>query len=131
MQVAHYVLDNNGQRIALQNDDFRVTDEGVIMEGNTAVATLGVSFAQRPDMLLKQGDGMFVTEGGENLAAANGMAGVTYSMQQGYLEGSNVDAARTMTDMLTAYRAFEANQKILQAYDRSMEKAVTEVGRVN
>ena len=57
------------------------------------------------------------------------MAGVTYSMQQGYLEGSNVDAARTMTDMLTAYRAFEANQKILQAYDRSMEKAVTEVGR--
>ena len=101
------------------------------MNGNTAVATLGISFAQRPDMLLKQGNGMFVTEGGENLAAANGTAGVTYSMQQGYLEGSNVDAARTMTDMLTAYRAFEANQKILQAYDRSMEKAVTEVGRVN
>jgi flagellar basal-body rod protein FlgF len=126
-----YVLDNNGQRIELQNDDFQITDEGVIMAGDTAVTTLGISFAQRPDMLLKQGDGMFVTEGGENLAAANGMADVTYSMQQGYLEGSNVDAARTMTDMLTAYRAFEANQKILQAYDRSMEKAVTEVGRVN
>ena len=126
-----YVLDSNGQRIALQNDDFRITDEGVIMEGETAVATLGISFAQRPDMLQKQGDGMFVTLGGENLVAANDVAGVTYSMQQGYLEGSNVDAARTMTDMLTAYRAFEANQKILQAYDRSMEKAVTEVGRVN
>ena len=51
-------------------------------------------------------------------------------MQQGYLEGSNVDAGRAMTEMLTAYRAFEANQKILQAYDRSMEKTVTEVGRV-
>ena len=48
-----------------------------------------------------------------------------------YLEDSNVDAARSMTDMLTAYRAFEANQKVLQAYDRSMEKAVNEVGRVN
>jgi flagellar basal-body rod protein FlgF len=126
-----YVLDNNNQRIALQNDDFRITDAGVIMEGETAVATLGISFAQRPDMLQKTGNGMFVTEGGENLVAANGMADVTYSMQQGYLEGSNVDAARTMTDMLTAYRAFEANQKILQAYDRSMEKTVTEVGRVN
>ena len=66
--MGHYVLDNNGQRIALQNDDFRITDEGVIMEGETAVATLGVSFAQRPDILLKQGNGMFVTEGGENLA---------------------------------------------------------------
>ena len=73
-----------------------------LWKATTAVATLGISFAQRPDMLLKQGNGMFVTEGGENLAAANGMAGVTYSMQQGYLEGSNVDAARTMTDMLTA-----------------------------
>lgn len=126
-----YVLDNNGQRIALQNDDFRITDEGVIMDGERAVATLGISFAQRPDTLLKQGNGMFATEGGENLPVANGVAGVTYSMQQGYLEGSNVDAARTMTDMMTAYRAFEANQKILQAYDRSMEKAVTEIGRVN
>lgn len=42
-----------------------------------------------------------------------------------------MDAGRTMTDMMTAYRAFEANQKILQAYDRSMEKSVSEIGRVN
>ncbi len=129
--MGYYVLDNNGERIALQNDDFRITSEGVIMEGETAVATLGVSFAGRPDTLLKQGNGTYAMEDGGNLPDANGIAGVTYSMQQGFLEGSNVDAARTMTDMLTAYRAFEANQKILQAYDRSMEKAVTEVGRVN
>lgn len=129
--MGYYVLDSNGQRIALENDDFQITREGVIMNGATAVATIGVSYAGRPDTLLKQGNGLFATEDGEDLPNANGIAGVTYSMQQGYLEGSNVDAARTMTDMLTAYRAFEANQKILQAYDRSMEKAVTEVGRVN
>jgi flagellar basal-body rod protein FlgF len=35
-----------------------------------------------------------------------------------------------MTDMLSAYRAFEANQKILQAYDKSMDKAVNEIGRL-
>jgi flagellar basal-body rod protein FlgG len=35
-----------------------------------------------------------------------------------------------MTDLLTAYRAFEANQKIMQAYDRSMDKAANEIGRV-
>jgi flagellar basal-body rod protein FlgF len=32
--------------------------------------------------------------------------------------------------MMTAYRAFEANQKVLQAYDRSMEKLANEVGRI-
>lgn len=126
----YYVLDTNGNRIELQSDDFRVTETGVIMEGGNAVATLGISYAENIEILMKQGDGLFVTETGENLVAANGAAGVSYSMQQGYLEGSNVDPARTMTDMMTAYRAFEANQKILQAYDRSMEKAVTEVGRV-
>ncbi|CAM3134516.1 flagellar hook-basal body protein [Filibacter tadaridae] len=126
--TGNYILDENGQRIALQNDGFRVTEQGVIMEGETAVATLGVSFAARPDMLMKQGNGTFVTEDGEVLP---GTDDATYSMKQGFLEGSNVDAARSMTDMLTAYRAFEANQKILQAYDRSMEKTVNEVGRVN
>lgn len=126
----YYVLDSNGNRIALQNDNFRVTDSGVIMEGDNAVATLGISFAERPDTLMKQGDGLFVTETGENLVAANSIPNATYSIQQGYIERSNVDAGRTMTDLLTAYRAFEANQKVLQAYDRSMEKAVNEVGRV-
>ena len=66
-----------------------------------------------------------------NLASAYDLDNVAFSMQQGFIEGSNVDTARTMTDMLTAYRAFEANQKVLQAYDRSMDKAVNEVGRVN
>lgn len=124
----HYVLDTNGQRIQLQNDDFQVTNDGVILENNNAVATLGISFAQRPDALMKVDNGLFATEDGANL---EGAPGATYSMQQGFLEGSNVDSARTMTDMLSAYRAFEANQKVLQAYDRSMEKTVTEVGRVN
>ncbi|MHA6259008.1 flagellar hook-basal body protein [Sporosarcina sp. CAU 1771] len=128
--TGHYLLDTNGQRIQLQNDDFEVTNQGDIVEGNAVTATLGIAYSGRPDTLLKQGNGMFVTEDGENLADAGATPGVTYSMQQGFLEGSNVDAARAMTDMLTAYRAFEANQKVLQAYDRSMEKAVNEIGRI-
>ena len=51
-------------------------------------------------------------------------------MQQQYLETSNVDASQSMTNLLTAYRAYEANQKVLQAYDKSMDKAVNEIGRV-
>ncbi|MCG7343925.1 flagellar hook-basal body protein [Sporosarcina sp. ACRSL] len=128
--MGYYVLDTQGQRIQLQNDDFSISDAGIIMQNGVAVATLGVSFAEQPGTLLKQGNGLFTSNAG-NLPEAQGVAGVGYSFQQGYLEGSNVDAGKTMTDMLAAYRAFEANQKILQAYDRSMEKAVNEIGRVN
>ena len=35
-----------------------------------------------------------------------------------------------MTEMLATYRSFEANQKVLQAYDQSMGKAVNEVGKL-
>lgn len=121
-----YVLDDAGNRIELTSDDIRVTDAGTIFAGETEVATLGIAYSDTADALSKQDNGLFTTIDGNALPT-----GGTYSMQQGFLEDSNVDAARSMTDMLTAYRAFEANQKVLQAYDRSMEKAVNEVGRVN
>ncbi|MDV6378254.1 flagellar hook-basal body protein [Sporosarcina sp. GW1-11] len=121
-----FVLDTAGNRIELPNDDIRITQEGVVFSGDRQVATLGIAYSDEPDTLLKRDNGLFNTADGLALPA-----GGRYSMQQGYLEDSNVDAARAMTDMLAAYRAFEANQKVLQAYDRSMEKAVNEVGRVN
>jgi flagellar basal-body rod protein FlgF len=124
-------LDSEGQTIQLQNDDFQVDSSGQILVDNALVTRIGVSFSTQPNTLVKQDNGLFQTVDGTDLPSAYGLDNVTFSMQQGYIEGSNVDTARTMTDMLTAYRAFEANQKVLQAYDRSMEKAVNEVGRVN
>lgn len=126
-----YVLDSNGERIQLQNDDFRLAADGQIFVNDASVGQIGVSFAAQPDTLIKQDNGLFQTADGSNLPSAYNTANVSFSMQQGYIERSNVDSARTMTDLLTAYRAFEANQKVLQAYDQSMQKAVNEVGRVN
>ncbi|MEG0259727.1 MAG: flagellar hook-basal body protein [Lysinibacillus sp.] len=125
-----YVLSDTGQRIQLQNDDFQLDQNGAILVNNQQVARVGVSYSANPNMLQKQDNGLFRTANGQNLASAYGMEGVTFATRQNYLEGSNVDSSRTMTDLMTAYRAFEANQKILQAYDRSMEKAVNEIGRL-
>ena len=79
--------------------------------------------------MVKEGDGLFRAENGELVDAYN-VNGVQFKTQQGSLEQSNVDAAQTMTDMMTAYRSFEANQKILQAYDTSLQKTVNEVGKI-
>ena len=126
-----FVLDNNGARIQLQNDAIQIADNGQIFDENgNFLAQLGVSFAANPDLLMKQGNGLFNTMDGVNLPSAYETEGVAFTMQQSYLEGSNVDSAKSMTDLLTAYRAFEANQKVLQAYDKSMDKAVNEIGRV-
>jgi flagellar basal-body rod protein FlgF len=126
----HYVLDQAGQPIQLSSDRFTINEAGVLTGENGENAILGIGYANDPLRMIKEGDGMFRTEDGAPLPTAFGAPGVQFKMQQGFLEQSNVDISRTMTDMMTAYRAFEANQKILQAYDRSMEKAANEIGRL-
>ncbi|MFJ7952337.1 flagellar hook-basal body protein [Lysinibacillus sp. NPDC096418] len=125
-----YVLSDAGQRIQLPNDDFQLDQDGAIYVNNQQVARVGVSYAANPNVLQKQDNGLLRTQDGEDLPNAYGAAGVNFTLRQNFLEGSNVDSSRTMTDLMTAYRAFEANQKVLQAYDRSMEKAVNEIGKV-
>lgn len=125
-----YVLSDQGERIQLQNEDFQLSQDGRILVDGQQVATLGVAFSANPDVLIKQDNGLFRSIDGEMLPSAYGQDGVTFALQQNYIEGSNVDAAQSMTELLTAYRAFEANQKVLQAYDKSMDKAVNEIGKV-
>lgn len=126
-----YVLDDNGDRIQLDRDQFTVGEIGQILVGDNEVATLGVGYSDNPNVLVKQGDGLLSREDNAALPDAYEQENVSFNTKQGFLERSNVDASRTMTDMMSAYRAFEANQKVLQAYDRSMEKAANEIGRVN
>lgn len=127
----NYVLDSTGNRIQLSSDQFTVNENGMIQGAAGETALLGISYSANPFELIKEGDGLYRTEGGEALGDARGVAGAQFSLQQGKLERSNVDPSRSMTDMLTAYRTFEANQKVLQAYDKSMDKVANEVGRVN
>lgn len=127
----NYVLDSTGNRIQLSSDQFTVNENGMIQGAAGETALLGISYSANPFELIKEGDGLYRTEGAEALGDARGVAGAQFSLQQGKLERSNVDPSRSMTDMLTAYRTFEANQKVLQAYDKSMDKVANEVGRVN
>ena len=122
-----YVLDSQGQRIEVLNDEFTVTPDGNIAPMNQR---LSIAFVAGVNDLLKVDEGVYAHRNGEALPEVEqGGANQMFEVRQGYVEGSNVDAAQTMTGMMSSYRAFEANSKILQAYDRSMEKAV-ELGRL-
>ncbi|MFE1600207.1 flagellar basal-body rod protein FlgG [Methylobacterium sp. ID0610] len=52
-------------------------------------------------------------------APVTGVAGDTGfgKIQQGYLESSNVDPVKEITNLITAQRAFEMNSKVIQAAD--------------
>ena len=53
-------------------------------------------------------------------------AGTT--LEQGYLEGSGVEPARAMVDMIVSMRAYEASQRVLHAIDDDLGRSVNSVG---
>lgn len=51
-------------------------------------------------------------------------------VEQRYLEASNVELAKEMTDLIISLRSYQANQRAMQMQDQTLAKAVTEIGKV-
>lgn len=117
------VMGENGP-VELQTDDFSVGNDGTVMVGGQVIDRLRIVQFDNTELLQKVGENL--------LAAPQGTVPgeFTGSVEQGMLEGSNVNIVREMVDMITVMRAYEANQKIIQAQDSTLEKAVNEVGAV-
>jgi flagellar basal-body rod protein FlgF len=138
----YQVLNDQGQPILLidPNDQNRpmnvqVTPNGQVIDADTRVpiTTFRITRVENPHLLLREGYGLYrAAEGVDNEIRPIDPANLAdrISIKQGYVERSNVDPTQAMVDMMSAVRAYEANQKVVQAYDRSLEKAVNEVGRV-
>lgn len=88
-------------------------------DGTVAASAVGV-FAVAD--ATKQGHSLFTGTLG---AAATGTA------QTGQLEGSGVDSAHTMIEMMGSLRAFEASQRAITTIDSTLRAAVTQVGSLN
>lgn len=131
----YYVLDDAGDPIFTNGDNFTVTPEGVLTT-ETGAIPLQISYTANHVDLIKDDENLFsLTEtNGEvvgQMENARGAAGVSFSVNQGFLEASNVDAGQTTVEMMQAYRLFESNQQVIKAYDKSMEIAVNQIGRLN
>jgi flagellar basal-body rod protein FlgG len=101
----------------------RVEGDGAIsVDGQPAGRLQIVRF--EADQLDKVGAGRFAPRAGAAPQPA------TAAVNQGFLEASNVDLTRAVTDMMAASRSYEANQRMLQIQDDLLGKAVNEVGRL-
>lgn len=88
-----------------------------------------ISRIDNPHELVRSGEGLFrLSDDNANVQAI--AAADNVQVMQGYMERSNVDAAQSSIDLMAALRAYEANQKVVQFYDQSLQKAVNDVGRI-
>lgn len=110
--------------IVLNDGDFSVAADGTISQNGEIIDKLLITeFADTTD-LRKYGDNLLQADEDAQTTEFTG------EVMQGYLEQSNVNIVKEMVDMITVQRSYEANQKVLQAMDGTLEKAVTEVGAV-
>lgn len=124
-----YLVTQDGSRvlghkgpIKLQGKNFKVSDTGVIsVDGKEMDKILVIEFPKK-DTLRKHGENKFKAEDGFKVSS-------DFQVKQGYLEMANVNAVKEMVDMMQTMKAFQANQKVLQAQDQALKKSVNEVGK--
>ncbi len=127
-----FVLNQNGalngdpaQRIQLDpNAEITVDEDGNIYQNNVQVATLGVVDFEDYNYLAKYGENMYdLVDGGVRVAS-------DAAVNQGCIEASNINIVSEMVDMITITRAYQAGQKVINAIDETLDKAVNQVGKV-
>ncbi|XID91127.1 flagellar hook-basal body protein [Paenibacillaceae bacterium WGS1546] len=130
------VVGANGQPIVVDRpwDEIQVAADGRLLDAATGGALPGdpqlrIVRVDNPNLLVREGDGRFRYAGDAN-GLAQVAAGDGVEVRQGVLERSNVDTTQASIDLMAALRAYEANQKVIQTYDRTLEKAANEIGRV-
>ncbi|WP_163852932.1 flagellar hook-basal body protein [Paenibacillus elgii] len=139
----HSVLGRGGQPIVLMDagtpvTNFRMTRAGQftnaegqpILDANGQPMTLLITRVEDPNQLVREGNGLYRLNAQDQGTFRPIDAQDQVEVRQGYVERSNVDSGQSMVDMMSALRAYEANQKMIQYYDKSMEKAANEIGRV-
>jgi len=118
----------HGLQIPAGATDVRIDPNGAVsavLAGDTArtdLGTLELATFAAPDALDAIGDNTF--------AATDAAGAPTYSqpgdtatgrLQQGYVEGSNVEMIDEMSSLVLAQRAYQLNARVLQASDQILE----------
>ncbi len=124
-QDGDYVLDTQNRHIRLDTlHPSAIDKQGNIAQNGVNVAQIGVVDFADYDYLQKFGETFFEPIEGAQIIPAD------VEINSGYLEMSNVQTVSEMVDLINITRAYEANQKIVQTYDSSLEIAVTQLGRL-
>ncbi len=122
-----YLLDTGGNHITLDP----LQKYSIDRMGNITNAATGEQLAQIQitdfadyNYLERYGENYFIPVEGATQQEADAQ------IYSGYLETSNVQVVQEMVDLIAFTRAYESNQKIIQAYDSTLDKAVNDLGKV-
>jgi len=101
-----------------------ISAEGEISQGSDVKGTLKAVTFNDQSLLTPINAGYFLASN-PNLKPQPATGA---SFHQHYLEGANTSPTTEMAHLITSMRMYEANQRVIQAQDDRMGKAITELG---
>ena len=117
-----YALQGEKGSIGPLSSEFSVNADGTIIDRGQIVDRLRL-VGIPADALKREGQSLYTTSQVVQVSP-------TAQVLQGSIEASNVDLSGQMIHMMTVMKAYEANQKVIQAQDGMLDKAVNEVGKI-
>jgi len=122
-----FLVLGDGGPVTLTGQNVAVGRDGLITANGTTINRLGlVSFADLQG-LEKEGNNLFRLKEG---VAAQEQAVAAPSIQQGFLEGANVNIVSEMTEMIDLQRAYQSQQKAIQTTDDIDQQSTSRVGKL-
>jgi len=114
-----------GGPINIEGDTFTVGVKGNISVDGNLVDTIKIVGFEKPDALEKTENSLFAIADKNEVESKAENTGVS----QGFIELSNVNAIRMMTEMIEVLRGYESYQKAIKTADEANAKAINDVGR--
>jgi len=120
------VLGRNGPVRVPANASVSIGDGGVVNVNGKPADQLRVVNAANPQLLVRDGSGLYRDGGGAGLTPVAAPA-----VRGGMLESSNVDPVQQMVALMELERAYEGSQRLVQSMDSTLGVAVDTVGKVS
>ena len=119
------VLGQNGKpiRIPASAGTITISPNGLLSADGTAMGQIRLSGVSGKSGATKTGDNQFTEASAQAASKGSGV-------RQGFLESSNVSVVKEMVAMISCMRAYETNQKMVQAQDDLTNKAVNDVAKL-
>jgi flagellar basal-body rod protein FlgF len=125
-QEGYPVLGKGGGKIQISGEKVVVSSSGGILVDGVEVDSLQVVDFANKKRLLKMGDSLYSQQDPND----TGTPADKTLVQQGFIEGSNVDSIKIMTEMIDVIRGYESYQKTLQSMNETNSKT-NEIGKLS
>ncbi len=102
-----------------------VSREGEIFNKGALVGRMSIVEFSDVNAIRKEGNSLYINNDEANLKREK----VATSVNQGFIEGSNVNAVQEMSELIRAHRHFENIQKAISTYDSISGKAVNDIAK--